>query len=128
MEDFKKERVAVYIRVATKAQSSLEDRVEIMKKYVAEHPGWELHSVYCDVCPAARFSQRMGLAKLIRGARQGEYTTVVIPKASMLSGNIFAHHKLLIKLEQAGATVDYADGTSIGEIKLLANIMKAMGE
>lgn len=126
MAGFKKEKVAVYIRLANEDQDILAHHIKTMKKYVDDHPGWELVSVYCDIANSARLSKRVGLAKLIQGARQGKFTVVAIPTPSMLSRSTLPNHQLLTKLEEAGATINYADGTEVQQLKFLMKIMKAM--
>lgn len=126
MAGFKKEKVAVYIRLANEDQDILAHHTKTMKKYVDDHPCWELVSVYCDIANSARLSKRVGLAKLIQGARQGKFTVVAIPTPSMLSRSTLPNHQLLTKLEEAGATINYADGTEVQQLKFLMKIMKAM--
>lgn len=125
MEGSKKEKVAVYIRLANENQDVLAHHIKTMKKYVEDHPNWELVSIYSDIASSARLSKRIGLAKLIQGAREGKYTVVAIPSPSMLSRSTFPHHQLLTKLEEAGARIDYADGSQVKQLKLLMQIMKA---
>lgn len=127
MEGSKKERVAVYIRIANENQDVLAHHIKTMKQYVDDHPDWELATIHADIANSAQLAKRTGLADLIRGARNGEYKVIVVPKPSMLARGSMAHYKLLTKLEQAGATVTYADGTPAKEAKLLMQIMKALG-
>jgi len=125
MESSAKKKVAVYIRIANENQDILAHHIKTMKKYVDDHPDWELVCIHSDIASSARLSKRIGLAKLIQGAREGKYTVVVIPSPSMLSRSPLPHHKLLTKLEEAGATIEYADGSQVKQLKLLMQIMKA---
>ena len=40
MAGFKKEKVAVYIRLANEDQDALAHHIKTMKKYVDDHPNW----------------------------------------------------------------------------------------
>ena len=128
MEDSRKMRVAVYCRLATKQQDTLNAQVEMMKQYVASHANWELAKVYCDVCPSAQLSQRIGFAHLLHDARDGQFTLVVIPKPSRLAKGVLHFAKLQKKLEDAGICIGYADGSHTTEIGELMHLMKVLGE
>lgn len=128
MEDSRKMRVAVYCRLATKQQDTLNAQVEMMKQYVASHPNWELAKVYCDVCPSARLSQRIGFAHLLHDARGGQFTVVAIPKPSRLAKSMLHFTKLQKKLEDAGICVDYADGSHTTGVGELMRMLKVLGE
>lgn len=121
-------RVAVYCRVATRQQDTLNAQIEMMKRYVADHPNWELVKVYCDVCPSARLSQRIGFAHLLRDARGGQFTLVAIPKPSRLAKGMLHFTKLQKKLEEAGSSIDYADGSRTTGVSELMRMLKVLGE
>lgn len=121
-------RVAVYCRLATKQQDTLNAQVEMMKRYVASHPNWELTKVYCDVCPSARLSQRIGFAHLLHDARGGQFSLVAIPKPSRLARGFLHITKLQKKLEEAGICIDYADGSHTTEVGDLMRLLKALGD
>ena len=127
MEDLRKMKVAVYCRFATKEQDTTAYHIDQMKRYVADHPNWELVSVYCDYCPSARLSQRVGYAQLLRAVRNGEVALVAIPKPSMLGRGTTHYHNLLAKLTETGAAVDFADGTPAKEISDLIRLFRAFG-
>ena len=128
MEDLRKTRVAVYCRLATKEQDTLNAQVEMMKRYVANHPDWELTNIYCDVCPSARFSQRIGYAHLLRDARGGKFSLVAIPKPSRLAKGVCHITMLTDKLKEAGVTIDYADGTHTTGVGDLMRLLLAIGK
>ncbi len=112
MENSRKRQIAIYCRVGNKDQLGLEAQEEQVKAYVASHPEWELVKVFSDSCPSARLGQRKGLAGLIRGARNQEFSQVVILSGSQLARECQNHHLLLKKLQKEGLTVHYADGTN----------------
>lgn len=116
-------KVAVYIRFGNKNQDTLATQVRRMTQFVNDHPDWELVKVYTDIGSASQIVTRCAFAELIEGVRKGEYKTIAIPTPSMLGRKMSDYHRLFSMLEDAGATVCYADGSKAEEIKQFVSKM-----
>lgn len=128
VRDAENRKIAVYIRFGNENQDVHSFQLRKMMLYVEEHPNWELVKIFTDTGSAHSLSRQCGFSELIQGVRNSEYSIIAIPSSSTLGRNILVHHGLLSKLEKAGATVEYADGTQASEIKRFAAMMKSVCE
>jgi DNA invertase Pin-like site-specific DNA recombinase len=101
--------VAIYGRVASGSQLALDAQIECLKAYASER-NMDVISVYSDIAPAGKTQD--ALQRLLLDAEGRAFEKVLVLKPSRLARETSALLDITTRLQQAGATVEYADGSA----------------
>lgn len=99
-------KVAVYARFATEQQLGIETQVEQVRRFIAQHDGWELAKVYAETASARPLESRSELNHLLDDAKNGEFQKVVTVSASRMARNMVDLIDLLKELKESGISVE----------------------
>lgn len=130
-------RAIIYARVSTEEQAkynfSLENQVEVCKKWVQDHGFTLATEPFVDAGQSAKTMNRPALAKLLEYCRKhkGKVDAVVIYKIDRIARNLGDHTAIKLLLSQNGivlysATEAIDNNTAAG--KLVENIMATIAQ
>jgi DNA invertase Pin-like site-specific DNA recombinase len=101
--------VAIYGRVASGSQLALDAQIDCLKEYASER-NMDVTAVYRDIAPAGKGQD--ALQRLLRDAENRAFEKVLVLKPSRLARETGALLDITTRLQQAGANVEYADGSA----------------
>ena len=101
-------RVALYCRVARADQLAEDAQIERLKSYAAEK-NVSIAGVYCDRVPADQ--PRPGLQQMLRDVTAGRADTILALTPSRLARRVEQIFEIAQRLNEAGATVKFTDGS-----------------
>lgn len=103
-----KVRVMLYCRVARADQLAEDVQFERLKGYAAEK-SMSIAGAYCDRVPADQ--PRPGLQQMLRDVAEGQADMVLALTPSRLARRVEQLFEISQRLNEAGATVKFADGS-----------------
>lgn len=103
-----KVRVALYCRVARADQLAEDAQLERLKEYAVEK-NMSITRAYFDRVPADH--PRPGLQQMLRDVTEGQADTILALTPSRLARRVEQLFEISQRLNKAGATVKFADGS-----------------
>ncbi|MGV2385057.1 MAG UNVERIFIED_CONTAM: recombinase family protein [Thermobifida fusca] len=126
--------VATPIRVSTYVHGRRDDAVmrqqDVLRAWIADHPGWQLSGQYVDVRPN-RQRPRFGLRQALAAARDGRYDVLLVHDLSRLTRRMPELADILHTLDRARVALRSADGaldTSTPVGRLFAHMVVAFAD
>ena len=104
----RKQRVALYGRIAADQPEAADVQKQTLKQIVAEHTEWVLTDLYFDIGPADPEMKNMpALRKLLRDAASGCFDRVVTMGVSRIARNVPIFLDIVHFLKKHGVEVDF---------------------
>ena len=110
----RKQRIALYGRIAADQPEAADMQKQALKQIVAEHPEWVLQDLYFDVGPAdPGLENTPALKRMLKDAARGCFDRVVTMKVSRIAREPCSLLKISRRLKEHGIEIDFlAEGIS----------------
>ena len=104
----RKQRIALYGRIAADQPEAADMQKQALKQIVAEHPEWVLQDLYFDVGPAdPGLENTPALKRMLKDAARGCFDRVVTMGVSRIARNVPVFLEIVQFLKKQGVEVDF---------------------
>ena len=128
-------KVAAYCRVSTDKTdqaNSFEGQKQYFRRYIEEHPGWELHEIYADEGISGTSTKRRGqFNRMINDAYEGKFRMIITKEVSRFSRNILDTIRYTRELKDIGIGVIFANdriNTLDPEAEMLLSFLASLAQ
>ena len=128
-------KVAAYCRVSTDKTdqaNSFEGQKQYFRRYIEEHPGWELHEIYADEGITGTSTKRRGqFNRMINDAYEGKFRMIITKEVSRFSRNILDTIRYTRELKEIGIGVIFANdriNTLDPEAEMLLSFLASLAQ
>ena len=102
-------RVAAYCRVSTdreEQQTSLREQMDVFRRRIGEHPGWQLAGIYADEgLSATSTSRRREFQRMLEDAEAGRIDYIITKSISRFARNTLDCLTYIRRLKRCGVNL-----------------------